>query len=74
MVYVVVANKILSLNKRQTFPIVFEVYFVAIKGQQSYSHIDDSEGMASFPLYSLDYQNVAFLGQGLYFQPYLEHS
>ena len=34
----VVANKIISLNKRQTFPIVFdEVYFLARKGQQSYS-------------------------------------
>ena len=61
------AYKILSLNKRQTFPIVFdEVYFLARKGQQSYSHTEWLQSVtvkASFLLYSLDSQNVIFLGK-----------
>jgi len=63
----VVANKIISLDKRQRFPIVFEVYFLARKGHQSYSHIECLQSVTVkegiLPLYSLDSQNVIFLGQ-----------
>jgi len=53
----VVANQIVSLNKRHTFQIVFEVYFLARKVQQSNSHTEWLP-KGSFLLYSFNSPNV----------------